>query len=361
MPNRIIKESICENDQIDQLTLFEETCFYRLIVNVDDYGRCDARPSFLRSRLFPLREIPPQQIEAALNRLQAVGLIGRYQVDDRSYLFLPGWFRNQCLRRKRIKYPPPPGWQDGESPADGDAHASPDDRTPPDHRDDCPEAQNPGKPAAHSIDWMPPRENGNAEIIGKQSGANENAGAEAKAPKFCNPEADFSEIIEPQVAADGVSHGSLPIDTDKPAAEPSAPQMADSLPQFADHLPQVAGSLPPIFANGRHNPIQSESESEDESKSQSEDESGIQEESLKKESQEIYNDSWKFSPRARAATANILAQRFCREHLPCAQLRDLFVVIEHALALGVDPESITRSARQLSPAEFAATYLSIGR
>ena len=47
MPNRIIKETICTSDTIERLTPFEETFFYRLIVNCDDYGRMDARPAIL--------------------------------------------------------------------------------------------------------------------------------------------------------------------------------------------------------------------------------------------------------------------------------------------------------------------------
>ena len=46
MPNRIIKESVCYSDDLDQLTAFEETVFYRLIVRVDDNGRIDARPGY---------------------------------------------------------------------------------------------------------------------------------------------------------------------------------------------------------------------------------------------------------------------------------------------------------------------------
>ena len=33
MPNRIIKESICTSDNIEALTDFQETFFYRLIKN----------------------------------------------------------------------------------------------------------------------------------------------------------------------------------------------------------------------------------------------------------------------------------------------------------------------------------------
>ena len=55
MPNRIIKESICTSDSINQLTPFQEVFFYRLLVNCDDYGRLDARPEVLASKLYPLR------------------------------------------------------------------------------------------------------------------------------------------------------------------------------------------------------------------------------------------------------------------------------------------------------------------
>ena len=39
MPNRIIKESICASDSLDQLSWFEECFFYRLIVNCDDLDK----------------------------------------------------------------------------------------------------------------------------------------------------------------------------------------------------------------------------------------------------------------------------------------------------------------------------------
>ena len=63
MPNRIIKESICYSEDINALSAFEETVFYRLIVNCDDYGRLDGRMAFLRSRLFPLKDIRAEQLE----------------------------------------------------------------------------------------------------------------------------------------------------------------------------------------------------------------------------------------------------------------------------------------------------------
>ncbi len=110
MPNRILKESICYSDDLDRLTFFEETVFYRLMVRVDDYGRLDARPAFLRSQLFTTRpDIPEAQLTSAVNRLAQVGLIACYTVADKPYLYICNWQKHQRLRCTREKYPPPPG------------------------------------------------------------------------------------------------------------------------------------------------------------------------------------------------------------------------------------------------------------
>lgn len=107
MPNRILKESICTSEQIDKLSAFDETVFYRLIVNADDYGRFDGRPSILRSRLFPLRDIRNSQIEDAIHNLASVELVSTYTVDGKPFVRLLGWERNQQIRARKGKYPPP--------------------------------------------------------------------------------------------------------------------------------------------------------------------------------------------------------------------------------------------------------------
>lgn len=107
MPNRIIKESICTSDQIDQLSPFAEITFYRLIVNADDYGRMDGRAAVLRSRLFPLRDVRNAQIEDALRELASVELVSTYYVDGKPFVRLPGWDRHQQIRAKKSKYPAP--------------------------------------------------------------------------------------------------------------------------------------------------------------------------------------------------------------------------------------------------------------
>lgn len=108
MPNRIIKESICTSDSVDGLSWFEEVFFYRLIVNCDDFGRFDARPAVLKSRLFPLKErITLKEVSNALTKLANADIVRLYECDSKPYLYLPTWEVHQTPRAKKSKYPDP--------------------------------------------------------------------------------------------------------------------------------------------------------------------------------------------------------------------------------------------------------------
>lgn len=136
MPNRVIKESICDSERINRLSPFEEVTFYRLLVNADDYGCFDARDMVIKSRLFPLREIKTTEIKKTVERLADVGLITLYTVNGKPYLIINKWGEHQRLRVSRHKYPTPdeadqPGESDnsrrvaascGDLPLDARAH-----------------------------------------------------------------------------------------------------------------------------------------------------------------------------------------------------------------------------------------------
>lgn len=108
MPNRILKESICASDSIDQLSWFEECLYYRLLVNCDDFGRFDGRVAIIKNRLFPLKEnLKQKMVETAVNKLAEVGLIALYESDGKPYLYLPTWEKYQTIRNKQSKYPDP--------------------------------------------------------------------------------------------------------------------------------------------------------------------------------------------------------------------------------------------------------------
>lgn len=109
MPNRILKESICTSDTLDKLNSFQETVFYRLIVNCDDFGRMDARPKILAAKLYPLKDMRAEQIANALQALSSAGLVTLYSVGGKPFVQMKTWERHQQIRAKKSKYPAPDG------------------------------------------------------------------------------------------------------------------------------------------------------------------------------------------------------------------------------------------------------------
>jgi len=108
MPNRLIKESICTSDTINELNWFQEVCFYRLITVCDDYGRMDARLPILKGRMFALKEdLRAGEIGKALAALEKAGLIRTYRVKGKPYLQVLTWNDHQQIRAKVPKYPGP--------------------------------------------------------------------------------------------------------------------------------------------------------------------------------------------------------------------------------------------------------------
>ena len=105
MPNRILKESICRSEEIDSLSWFEEVLFYRLIVVCDDFGRYDGRVKIIKGSCFPLKDVTEKDIDKALDKLSAVGLVRVYKAQGRPYLQLVTWAEHQRIRNQKSKYP----------------------------------------------------------------------------------------------------------------------------------------------------------------------------------------------------------------------------------------------------------------
>ena len=108
MPDRIIRESSCTSETLNQLSDFEERFWWRLVVNCDDFGRFDARPAILKSRLFPLSDGKTyKDMQNALSALASVGLVKVYRVDGRPFLQLVKWSKYQRIRAEKSKFPSP--------------------------------------------------------------------------------------------------------------------------------------------------------------------------------------------------------------------------------------------------------------
>jgi len=108
MPNRILKESICSSENINSISDTAEAFFYRLIVNSDDYGRFDGRPSIIISRCYPLRIkiIDEMEVVDLLGELSNAKLITVYKKDDKYLIQISTWEKHQQIRAKKSKYPP---------------------------------------------------------------------------------------------------------------------------------------------------------------------------------------------------------------------------------------------------------------
>lgn len=108
MPNRIIKESLCDSEKIAALSDFEFRLWVGLITQADDAGRGDARPAIIKGRVFPFRErLSIKDIDAALQVLAAKGCVSLYTVDGKPYFLFPGWVKHQRVRDCKPKYPEP--------------------------------------------------------------------------------------------------------------------------------------------------------------------------------------------------------------------------------------------------------------
>lgn len=107
MPNRLIKESICASEDLNKLSPMAENLFYRLMVNVDDYGAYYGNPSIVKSNCFPLKsdDIKSDQVDSWLNELEKAGLIFRYTANGRQYVQFVKWEKHQQIRAKKRKFP----------------------------------------------------------------------------------------------------------------------------------------------------------------------------------------------------------------------------------------------------------------
>lgn len=114
MPTRLLREGINDSAAVNSLSPRAEVFYRRLMSVVDDFGRYDARPAVLRSRLYPLQldSVRESDIPRWIAECVKVGLISLYVVDSRPYLVL---HKLGSRRAKRSKWPEPPADLESQS------------------------------------------------------------------------------------------------------------------------------------------------------------------------------------------------------------------------------------------------------
>jgi hypothetical protein len=106
MPSRLLREGILSSDRVDQLDFPAEVFYRRLMSKVDDHGLYDARPSILRTSLYPLRvdRVREADISRWIAMCEKAGLIALYSAGGKPYLKM---LDTRWEARSKAKYPEP--------------------------------------------------------------------------------------------------------------------------------------------------------------------------------------------------------------------------------------------------------------
>lgn len=111
---RFIDPNIITSETIAELNHRQRDLWIRLLLTVDDQGRCPGNPALLRSLLFPLDDIDKLTVESDLRILADHSMVLEYELGGKKYLQVVNW---QKYQRKsewlgKSDYPAPPGWHD---------------------------------------------------------------------------------------------------------------------------------------------------------------------------------------------------------------------------------------------------------
>lgn len=110
MPIRLIRDGILTSERVASLSWEAEVFYRRLLSLVDDYGLADARPSVLRSALYPLQleKMSECNIQRCLAACEKAGLILLFTRNGKSFLMVRNF--GQSLR-SAPKCPLPDGYK----------------------------------------------------------------------------------------------------------------------------------------------------------------------------------------------------------------------------------------------------------
>lgn len=98
---RLISQKICWSERVNALPLMAEILYYRMILHTDKYGRLKAEPILIKNTILPLRKVTLKMVRYYLELMEnskknGLGLIQRYEVEGRKYLYMPGFDSEQA-------------------------------------------------------------------------------------------------------------------------------------------------------------------------------------------------------------------------------------------------------------------------
>lgn len=132
---RFISRTLGGSRKYAALTTWFARCLYdHLVLHTDVYGRVDADPIWINGQILTRCPATPDEINAALQEMHRVGLIGLYEVDGNPYLEIAKFHEHNTLYLERepqatIPFPdgtsPPPKPTTGPGEKRGNTRAGP--------------------------------------------------------------------------------------------------------------------------------------------------------------------------------------------------------------------------------------------
>lgn len=150
MALRQIREGILSSDRIELLDFPAEVFYRRLMSKVDDYGLYDARPSILRTSLYPLRVDRVREADIArwIAACEKAGVIALYDHGGKPYLQM---LDTRWQARSEPKWPLPP-WGKGERPPPAESSCKQPDSTAHSYDNDNDNEETPPPPKGGAFD-----------------------------------------------------------------------------------------------------------------------------------------------------------------------------------------------------------------
>lgn len=106
---RSIHPDACKSESLAAVSAEAERCYWRLQTHCDDDGRCEDHPRLIWAALFPLHEdVGLENVDAWLSELDREGLVVRYEVDGKRYLYVTQWPRFQHPQKPKPSLLPAP-------------------------------------------------------------------------------------------------------------------------------------------------------------------------------------------------------------------------------------------------------------
>lgn len=112
---RAIKPDAFTSDTLSLTSLLARWTFAGLWTYCDDEGRARADVRLIKAALFPIDDATTlADIRGALDELEGISAICRYNVEDKTYMHVPKWDEHQKINRPTdSKLPPCPGHTGG--------------------------------------------------------------------------------------------------------------------------------------------------------------------------------------------------------------------------------------------------------